>query len=489
MSAPPPSDAAAHRDRGAVARLAVIGAGVTGLSTALLARRAGLEVDVYEASTTPGGLAGCFALGEFRFDFGPHEIVSDNAALLTLLHELCGDGLLQIRKRSAQYFDGNFIAYPFKITDLLQKVRPGFLVRALGDAALARVRALFARGPEDSLETWVRRRFGGTLYDYYFGPYTQKVWGLPPSQLDARTASQRIAADSIVALAVKSLKLQLFGREEFEAAHDEQRHNFLYVRGGMGELGAAMAREFLRLGGRVHTGCRLERVEVNGGRVTALHFEGRGRVTDFTSVVNTIPLPDFFRLALPNSPLVNSHVPRLDFRGMVFCFAGFDRPNVLDHHWVYFPGADVPFQRVTDFGNFNAGMAPSGRSGLAFELSSNPGERYWEMRDEDILALCTDQLEKLGMAGRREVVDWRVVRVRRAYPMQVKGYAETVDELLDALGVLENLVCIGRQGIFRYCNTDECIEMAMDVVPRLARAEASIRFRRSAAWVGVSAQK
>lgn len=476
-------------ERGTAARLAVIGAGVTGLATALLARRAGLDVDVYEASTAPGGLAGCFEVGEFRFDFGPHEIVTDNAELLTFLNELCGDGLLQIRKRSAQYFDGNFIAYPFKITDLLQKVRPSFLVRALGDAALARLRALFTRTPEDSLETWVRRRFGGTLFDYYFGPYTQKVWGLPPSQLDARTASQRIAADSIVALAVKSLKLQLFGREDFDAAHDEQRHNFLYVRGGMGELGAAMAREFVRLGGRVHTGCRLERVEVNGTRISALHFEGRARVTDFTSVVNTIPLPDFFRLALPTSPLVQSHVPRLDFRGMVFCFVGFDRPNVLDHHWVYFPGADVPFQRVTDFGNFNAGMAPSGRSGLAFELSSNPGERYWQMPDEEILALCTERLEKLGMAGRREVVDWRVVRARRAYPVQVKGYAETVEELLDALAALENLVCIGRQGIFRYCNTDECIEMAMDVVPRLVRAEPSIRFRRSAAWVGVSAQE
>jgi len=466
-------------------RLAVLGGGVTGLSTALLARRAGLDVDVYEGSPSAGGLAGCFSVGDFRFDFGPHEIVSDNRDLHALLRELCGADLLHVRKLSAQYFQGRFIAYPFRIADLLQKVRPGFLVRALSDAALARVRALAGGARDDSLESWVRRRFGATLYDFYFGPYTRKVWGLPPTELDARTASQRIAADSIVALAVKSLKLQLFGREEFEETHDEQRHNFVYVRGGMGELGAAMAREFVALGGRIHLGTRLVGVETHGERIVGLDFDGQPTVRGFDAVVNTIPLPDFFRLALPRSPRVVSHVPRLGFRGMVVCFVGFAKPNVLDHHWVYFPGAEVPFQRVTDFGLFGADMAPAGHTGLAFELSSNPGERFWELPDEEVLRLCVDELERLGKARRSDVVAWRVVRVRRAYPVQVKGYAETAAELVDELAGLANLVTIGRQGIFRYCNTDECIEMSMDVVPRIVRGEEHIRFQRAGTWVGV----
>ncbi|MEZ5979400.1 MAG: FAD-dependent oxidoreductase [Planctomycetota bacterium] len=465
-----------------------MGGGVTGLSTALLARRAGLDVELCEASTEAGGLAGSFRLGDFRFDFGPHELVTAEPELLAFLHELCGEDLLQVRKRSSQYFRERFIAYPFRITDVLAKMPTGFLVRALGGAALARLRALVGTHGDDSLEGWVRRRFGNTLFREYFGPYTQKVWGVPPSELDARTASQRIAADSIVALAVKSLRLQLLGKEEFEMTHDEQRHNFLYVRGGMGELGAAMAREFEALGGRIRLGRKLAAVEHDGRRVRSLRFADGSQVSDFDYVVSTIPLPDLHRMVRPGSSLEGSHLARLDFRGMVFCFAAFDRPQVLDQHWVYFPEDAVPFQRVTDFGHFNAGMTPPGRTGLAFELSSNPGERHWESSDDEILARCTGQLERMGLASAREVVDFRVVRVRRAYPMQTKGYAETVADVLDDLAPIGNLVTLGRQGMFRYCNTDECIEMALDVVPRLARAEASIRYGRATSWVGVSVQ-
>ncbi|QDU85564.1 hypothetical protein Pla163_26960 [Planctomycetes bacterium Pla163] len=481
----PPADASTSP-----ARIAIVGGGVTGLSTALLARRAGLEVDVYEALPHSGGLAGCFGVGSFLFDFGPHELVTDNAELLELLKELCGDDLLQVRKRSAQYFQDRFIAYPFKLADLLQKVRKRFLVRALADAAAARLRGLTRRRPPANLEEWVRGHFGDTLFDFYFGPYTRKVWGLSPSLLDARTASQRIASDSIVALAVKSLKLQLFGKEEFEETHDEQRHNFHYVRGGMGELGNAMAREFERLGGRIHLGQRLLGVELDGSgeRATELRFEDGTTARDFDYLVSTISLPEFFPLVRPRSPLVASHVSRLGFRGMVFCFVGFDRPQVLDHHWVYFPGVEIPFQRVTDFGHFNAGMAPAGRTGLTFELSSNPGERFWEMPDERILELCTDELERLKLASRDEVVEWKVVRVRRAYPMQVNGYAEIVEEVLDDLSRVTNVVPLGRQGIFRYCNTDECIEMSLDVVPRMVAREQSIRFQRASTWAGVGTQ-
>lgn len=483
---------------GAPPRLAVVGGGVTGLATALLARRAGLEVDVYEASDDVGGLAGCFEVGDFRFDFGPHELVSDNRELLEFLEELCGDDLLQVRKRSAQYFQGRFIAYPFKIADLLQKVRKPFLVRAIADAGMARLRGVVGRQRPRNLEEWVRGHFGNTLFDFYFGPYTRKVWGLSPSELDARTASQRIAADSIVALAVKSLRLQLFGKEDFEQTHDEQRHNFLYVRGGMGELGSALARRFLDGGGRAHLGKRLVGLGLGAAgasadgrtreRVERLDFADGTSVRDFDQVVTTMPLPEFFPLARPASPLVASHVPRLGFRGMVFCFVGFDRPQVLDHHWVYFPGEDVPFQRVTDFGHFNAGMAPPGCTGLAFELSSNPGERFWELPDQRILELCTSELERLQLASAREVVAWRVVRVRRAYPVQVTGYAETAQDVLDDLATVENVVPLGRQGIFRYCNTDECIEMALDVVPRIVAGERGVRFERDSTWIGVGAR-
>jgi hypothetical protein len=65
------------------------------------------------------------------------------------------------------------------------------------------------------------------------------------------------------------------------------------------------------------------------------------------------------------------------------------------------------------------------------------------------------------------------------------GFMEKTDRLLAALAELTNLVTIGRQGLFRYCNMNECIEMAIDVVPELIAGKASIRYTREGTWLGV----
>jgi len=170
---------------------------------------------------------------------------------------------------------------------------------------------------------------------------------------------------------------------------------------------------------------------------------------------------------------------------MTFVFLRVARPKVLGNHWTYFCDADVPFQRITESSLFEADMAPKDRTGITVEISCNPGDEIWSLDDEALLNLTADGFEHLGLLGRDEIVGYDVLRIPEAYPIQRQGFALHVEELLAALRPIDNLVTLGREGLFRYCNMDECITMALDIAPRIIAGERSIHHLRQGTWKGV----
>ncbi len=462
-----------------------MGAGVTGLATAYLLRRQGAQVAVYEASAQEGGLAGSFRRQGFSFDFGPHELNTANPELIALVREACGDDLVEVEKRIAHHFLGRYVRYPFEVVDMLRNIGPALGVQAVAEVAWSRTRNLLRRPPDDSFESWTRARFGPTLYDLYFGPYTRKVWGIEPALLDPRTASQRVTIDSFWDLVKKTLAYQWLGAEDFKHAHSELHRRFLYLRRGVGTLQEHLRRRAEELGVAFHFGKSLEAVERDSERVNALRFADGELVRGFDYVVSTIPLSRMVTLALGERAPSLLRDNALPFRGMAFVFLRVARPRVLDYHWVYYSSSEVPFQRMTEFSHFGAEMSPPGATGLALEVSCVPGDGTWEASDQEIAERTIEGLVRLGLLARSEILGYDVVRQRYAYPVQVLGFIEKAHNLLHALAELKNLVTIGRQGLFRYCNMNECLEMAFEVVPELMAGKASIRYTKEGSWLGV----
>jgi protoporphyrinogen oxidase len=463
--------------------VAVLGAGVTGLTCAWLLARAGRPVRVYEASPAEGGLAATLRHDGFAFDLGPHEFVSSNPQVLALISEACGDDLIRVSKRTAQYFRGRFLRYPFEIPDLLRKTSPLFTGRALLGVAAARLRSLGGGNGVASFRDWTLARFGRTLYDQYFEPYTRKVWGIDPAELDFRTAVERIPVASFWQLVRKALALQVRGVEDMATPHSEFRHSFLYTRGGAGTFQRHLRARVEEQGGTILFEKRLAGVEVRDGAATRLEFADGTVDEGFDTVVSTIPLPALGRLVLGADAVERAD---LSFRGMVFVMLRVDRPRVTDCHWIYFPEPHVPFQRITEFNHFAAGMTPPGLTGLTLELSANPGDATWTMSDDATVATCVRSLESLGLLRASEVLGADVVRLHNVYPLQTRGFRERAESLLNALGgAARNVVSIGRQGLFRYCNQDECMEMAIGVATRLLEGSEPLHLRGDPAWRGV----
>ncbi|MEZ6194644.1 MAG: FAD-dependent oxidoreductase [Planctomycetota bacterium] len=464
----------------------IVGGGVTGLTAAWALLERGVRVRLHEARPAEAGLAASFRREGFAFDFGPHEFCTDDPALVRLLEEICGDDLLVVTKRVAQYFRGRFLTYPFQPVDVLRNLPTGLALRAVAEAGGKQIARLVSSGPDDSFESWTRARFGPTLWREYFGPYTEKVWGIPPGELDADVARNRISVDSAWSLLRKTLAFRLGRKEDRRETHSEFRHDFHYVRGGIGELSAALRRGIEARGAEIFFGRRLAGIECRPGGVRALDFADGTRVADVETLVSTIPLPDLATLALGDEgrTLVAQHP--LPFRGMVFVFLRLARERWSDFHWVYVPEATLPFQRITEFVHFEAGMCPPGTTGLTLEIAAFPGDATWNASDEAIRARAIAGLRAIAPLADEEILGADVVQVSGAYPLQIRGHAEHAARALEALAPLENLVTIGRQGLFRYCNMNECMEMALDVAPRIADGERNVRTRAKASWKGVS---
>ncbi len=446
-----------------MSRVAVIGAGITGLTCASELAKRGHQVVVYERSDNVGGLAGSFRRGAFAWDYGPHEFCTLNPRLIQLLEEVLGDDLLIREARVAQCFRGQYVDYPMHPIEVLRHLGTRLGMKVVAEVLVARVKEAVWISPDFSFENWVVKRFGRTLYDHYFAPYTEKVWGISPQHLDPRTASDRIAFNSIFDYAEKAFRYYVLKQED-PAAHSPLKLHFRYPRGGIGTLSAALSNR-----------CSLT------GRVTirtGYSISDLGPYLDqMDYVVSTIPLTDLLRI------MGHESAP-LRFRSMVFVFLQVYQDQVMPYHWSYYPDKDICFQRVTEFGHFDAGMCPSGTTGLCLELPCFAGDEVWNASEAQTISRAMDDLRKVGLGAGLETATWHIARQSHAYPVQVAGYQEAVASLLEPIRRTPRLVSTGRQGLYKYCNMDECMEMALDVAEQIDAGVKEFDYHLEPIWLG-----
>ena len=170
-------------------RIAVIGAGPAGLAAAYTLAKAGQPVDVYEASDKVGGLSRSMALWGRRVDLGPHRFFSRDPRVNQLWLEVVGEDYYMVNRLTRIYYRRQFFYYPLQAMNALQRVG----VLGATRAVLSYLRQRIAPVADDgSFENWVVRRFGRRLFNLFFKSYSEKLWGIPCSKLDADFAAQRI---------------------------------------------------------------------------------------------------------------------------------------------------------------------------------------------------------------------------------------------------------------------------------------------------------
>jgi len=426
--------------------LFIIGGGPAGLACGLEAAQRGLRPLVLEQDPQLGGIARTEAVQGFLFDLGGHRFFTKDAEIQALWESLLGDDFLVRPRLSRIYYQRKFFDYPLKLMPTLRKLGFGASAAIMASYLVAQVHPY--PHPE-SLEQWVVNRFGRRLYETFFRSYTEKVWGMPCSEISADWAAQRIRGLSLREI----VRAAVQGNRGGHASLIEQFH---YPRLGPSMMWESIARALTAAGGELRTSAPVTGLEHAGGRVTALTVAGERLELGAAAVVSSAPLRDLLLHLTPTPPPeVATDARTLRYRGLLTVALIVEAADLFPDNWIYIHEPAVELGRIQNPKNWSPEMAPDpALTCLGLEYVCWPGEGLWEKSDEDLIALGERELTTIGLLHGERVRGGKVVRLPRAYPVYDPGYQERLGVLRAYLAGFENLQVIGRAGMHRYNNMD-----------------------------------
>src|ERR1700686_389110 len=228
---------------GATKHVVVMGAGPAGLSAAFELTRHGTPATGVEKDPRQvGGIARTLEFMGCRFDVGPHRFFSKSAEIEALWTEVLGDEIRTVSRLTRIAYRGKFFDYPIKASNAFLNLGPFETARCLVSYAQARLHPVV---DPKSFEDWVSNQFGHRLFEIFFKTYTEKVWGIPTTELSADWAGQRIRGLNLVEV-IRNALLPAAWRGGEGAIVKTLVDAFRYPRTGAGQMWEAVAS---RLGG------------------------------------------------------------------------------------------------------------------------------------------------------------------------------------------------------------------------------------------------
>ena len=435
------------------AGVAVLGGGPAGLTAAYVLGLRGRRATVYEADGVVGGIAKTVEFKGYRFDLGGHRFFTKLAPIQRLWEEMLGDQFLVRPRLSRIYYQGKFLAYPLVARDVIARL--GLVESSLCALSYAWNR-FRPRREALNFEDWVTTRFGRRLYDTFFRSYTEKVWGIPGSEIKAEWAAQRIKNFSLAKAILSMLGL----RRGVTTLIEE----FRYPRLGPGQMWEAFRDRVEELGVPVELNRRCIEIGHADGRVDRVRVRSNGDVHDVAvdGVLSSIPLSELVLSLDPAPPdAVVAAARRLRYRELVLVALVIDEEEPFPDNWIYLHDPDTRAGRVQNFGAWSPSMVVPGTTCLGVEYFCFEGDEIWNMPDEQAVEMAKNELARIGLIHAEHVVDGVTVRVPRAYPMYDAGYRDAVATIRPYLDGFENLETFGRNGLHRYNNQDHSMWTAI----------------------------
>ena len=326
---------------GASRRVAVMGAGVSGLATAYYLGRAGAAVEVFEAEEEPGGLARSFTHDGLTVERYYHFLCRPDVELIALAGELgLGDRLRWRRTRTSFFYRGRL--YPFTSpADLLRFSPIPFWSRMLmGLNTLQWTRLQdWHHLDEVSAKEWIIATLGERNWEVIWAPLLTMKFGGRHDQVSAAWVWHRIHR---VANSRRSpLHPQVMG----------------YFEGGTAVLVSRLVEAIGRQHGRLHCGTRVEAVaRGNRGRLTVRTAAGED---DYDAVVMAVPLPPAAAVLPTDLTAYRAGLMQVEYIGVV-CLAAWLTRGLTDSFWLNIHDPRLPMNGLIEFSNLNPATGRAG---------------------------------------------------------------------------------------------------------------------------------
>jgi protoporphyrinogen oxidase len=441
-------------------KIAILGAGVSGLSLARFLVEGGLDpgaVTLYEAGREPGGLCASKTVDGFTYDVtGGHILYSKDKPAMAWMQAACGGpAAFETRERHTRIrFGQRWVNYPFEngLGDLPPEANFDCL---RGYVAAWHQRQVTKSAAPREFGAWVRWRFGDGIAQHFMDPYNAKVWKRELDFLTSDWVAGRVPDAPVDDVLRSAVGIRTEGYTHQSVFYYPKQGGFQAITDGI----AAPIRPRIRLNTPVRE------VQRRGGGY-AVNGE------EYDLVVSTLSLTHLPEL-VPDMPHdVAGACRALEYNGIVCVLLALDRAAHPDLSWIYLPhDVQGPTNRVTYMSNYATSLAPKGRTSLLCEVTLRGGAPFPGAElERDVI----EGLARSGLIRRDEVLFHDRTATAQAYVVFDHGYAArraAIFAWLDGFG----LVTLGRFGRFEYDNSDQCVIKARELAGRLlARARAGV---------------
>jgi protoporphyrinogen oxidase len=495
-------------------RALIIGAGPAGLTAAYeLRTRTDIEPIIIEKSTHIGGISKTVSYKGNRIDIGGHRFFSKSQRVLDWWQKILplrqsdagttityqgkstcipaykdnetdfhdADQVMLIRNRVSRiYFKRTFFDYPLKFNfQTAWNLGLWYSFRILLSYIWS---VCFPRKDEKTLEDFFINRFGVLLYETFFKSYTEKVWGIPCNQISAEWGAQRVKGLSICKTIIHSLKQLLpFKRNDIAQKNTETSliEQFMYPKYGPGQMWETVAHKLKETGVQILMEHEVVGINTEGDRVVSVQVTSNIDETNLIEcdyIFSTMPVQDLVRACKGDAPLDVQFVAEgLIYRD--FITVGLlvrslaiktKEGGLIPDNWIYIQEHDVHVGRLQIFNNWSPAMVadPENTVWLGLEYFCNEHDWLWNKTDQELIELGKEELHKIGIINRNDVLDGTVLRVEKTYPAYFGTY-DKFDLIKNHLNRYENLFLLGRNGMHRYNNQDHSMLTAMTAVDQI----------------------
>lgn len=440
----------------------IIGAGPAGLACGYELVKKNKNVEVFESSSFVGGMARSFDLWGQRVDVGPHRFFSKQKKINQFFDELIKDDFTLVNRQTRIFYNQNFFEYPLKLGNVLKNLPPFVILQILWFYGIQIINPI--KDPKN-FEEWITSRFGKKLFELFFKHYTEKLWGIKCAEIDADWAAQRIKTLTLIG-AVKSA---VFGNKGNK--HKTLVDQFAYPKNGTGELYERAANYISENGGAVHKENPIKRVLLNGTNDEVKGIELLdGGIKEAKNVVSTMPITSLIK-GFNNVPEnVQKAVDALYFRNTILVYLEIDKEELFSDNWLYIHSPEVKHGRITNFRNWCSSLNKGKKTTiLCLEFWCFDEDEIWTGKEENVIDLAKKEIYQVNVIPKdAKILNSKVVKVSKCYPVYETGYQERLDIIIDFLKGIKGLHLIGRYGAFKYNNQDHSILMGLLAAEKIA---------------------
>jgi protoporphyrinogen oxidase len=310
-------------------KVGIVGAGISGLSTALRLAKQGHHVEIFQRESGLGGLIATFDLAGTRTEHFYHFLCAGDTGYFALCRELgIEDRIRFVRPRTGFYYQGRCFGFTsaldllrFTPLSLGQRIRFGLF------ALEARRRREWAQLDDLTAKPWLIDRLGQKAYEVIWEPLLTLKFGDFHDKISAAWVWHRIHR------VIRS------------------KGRMGYLDGGTGHLLDTLTRALENLGVVIHPGRPVARVLVEEGRACGLGLQD-GSEQRFDHVVSTIPLALLANLLPAGFSDYAESLRRVHYIG-VACLSFKLRRRVSPYFWLNVHDSRIPFNGIIEYTNLN----------------------------------------------------------------------------------------------------------------------------------------